>query len=78
MQKSKFPWEIGHMFVTEDLYNAPIDIKTVEVPELSDHDPIIANYIIKKNSLSRTNVKFTLNLSPPLKIVYFCPSAYAI
>ena len=36
------------MFATEDLYNALTDIKTLEVPELSDHDPIIANFDIKK------------------------------
>ena len=36
------------MFATEDLYNALINIKTVEVPELSDHHPIIANFVIKK------------------------------
>ena len=46
--KSKFPWEIDHMFATEDLYNALTDIKTIEVPELSDHDPIIANFDIDK------------------------------
>ena len=45
--KSKFPWEIDHMFATEDLYNALTDVKTIDVPELSDHDPIIANFDIK-------------------------------
>lgn len=46
--RSKFPWELDHMFATEDLYNALTDIKTIEVPELSDHDPIIANFDINK------------------------------
>ena len=46
--RSKFPWELDLMFATEDLYNALTDIKTIEVPELSDHDPIIANFDIDK------------------------------
>ena len=41
---SKFPWELDHMFATEDLYNALKDIKTIEVPELSDHNPIVAKF----------------------------------
>lgn len=45
--RSKFPWELDHMFATEDLYNSLTDINTVEVQELSDHDPIIANFNIK-------------------------------
>ena len=45
--RSKFPWELDHMFATEDLYNSLFDINTLEVPELSDHDPIIANFKIK-------------------------------
>ena len=45
--RSKFPWELDHMFATEDLYNSLTDINTLEVPELSDHDPIIANFNIK-------------------------------
>ena len=35
------------MFATEDLYNSLTDINTLEVTELSDHDPIIANFNIK-------------------------------
>jgi len=47
--RSKFPWELDHMFATEYLYNSLTDIKTLEVPELSDHDPIVANFdIIQK------------------------------
>ena len=41
---SKFPWELDHMFATEHLYKALTDIQTIEVAELSDHDPIIANF----------------------------------
>ena len=42
--KSQFPWELDHMFATEDLYARLTDIRTVEVPKLSDHDPIIADF----------------------------------
>ena len=42
--RSKFPWELDHMFATEDLYGRLTDIRTVEVPELSDHDPIVADF----------------------------------
>ena len=45
--RSKFPWELDYMFATEDLYNSLTDINTLEVPELSDHNPIIANFDIK-------------------------------
>ena len=42
--RSKFPWELDHMFATENLYERLTDIRTVEVPELSDHDPIVADF----------------------------------
>ena len=45
--RSKFPWEIDHMFATQDLYNSLTKIKTIEVPKLSDHDPIIAEFDVK-------------------------------
>ncbi len=41
---SKFPWELDHMFATEDLYKSLLNIETCKVPKLSDHDPIIANF----------------------------------
>ena len=41
---SKFPWELDHMFTTEELYKSLIDIKIHKVPDLSDHDLIIANF----------------------------------
>jgi len=44
--RSKFPWEIDHMFATQDLYNSLTNIKTIKVPQLSDHDPIIATFNI--------------------------------
>ena len=42
--RSKFPWELDHMFATENLYERLTDIHTVEVLELSDHDPIVADF----------------------------------
>ena len=42
--RSKFPWEIDHMFVTDELYDRLTDARTIEVPELSDHDPIVADF----------------------------------
>lgn len=42
--RSKFPWELDHMFATENLYERLTDIRTIEVPELSDHDPIVADF----------------------------------
>jgi len=45
--RSKFPWEIDHMFATQDLFNSLTNIKTIKVPQLSDHDPIIAEFDIK-------------------------------
>ena len=45
--RSKFPWELDHMFATKDLYNSINDINTLEVQELSDHDPVIASFNIK-------------------------------
>ena len=42
--KSNFPWELDHIFATENLYNS---LKKVDVPyvaALSDHDPIIATF----------------------------------
>jgi len=32
------------MFATENLYERLTDIRTIEVPELSDHDPIVADF----------------------------------
>ena len=45
--RSKFPWEIDHMFATQDLFNSLTNIKTIKVPQLSDHDPIIAEFDVK-------------------------------
>ena len=42
--RSQFPWELDHMFATEDLYARLTEIRTIEVPELSDHDPIVADF----------------------------------
>ena len=42
--KSQFPWEIDHMFATEILYARLTKIRTIEVPEFSDHDPIVADF----------------------------------
>ena len=42
--RSKFPWEIDHMFATEGLYNRLNNIQTIKVPDLSDHDPVIADF----------------------------------
>jgi len=42
--RSDFPWELDHMFATKELYSHLNQIQTLEVPELSDHDPIIADF----------------------------------
>jgi len=42
--RSKFPWELDHMFATEVLYSRLTEIRTVAVPDLSDHDPIVADF----------------------------------
>lgn len=41
---SKYPWELDHMFVTDELFEA---LKAADVPNtknLSDHNPIIAEF----------------------------------
>ena len=42
--KSNFPWEIDHMFATEGLYQSLSAIEVVKTDELSDHNPIVADY----------------------------------
>lgn len=42
--KSEFPWELDHIFMTKELYDRLRNIETIEVPELSDHDPIVADF----------------------------------
>ena len=42
--KSKFPWELDHMFATDDLYKRLKEITVPEVSNLSDHDPIVAHF----------------------------------
>ena len=42
--KSKFPWELDHMFATDDLYKCLKEISVPEVSNLSDHDPIVAHF----------------------------------
>ena len=44
--RSKYPWELDHMFATEELYKSLVGIETYQVPKLSDHDPIIAEFKI--------------------------------
>ena len=41
--RSKFPYELDHMFAAETLYARLTKIQTVEVPELSDYDLIVAD-----------------------------------
>ena len=44
--RSKYPWELDHMFATEELYKSLVGIEIYQVPKLSDHDPIIAEFKI--------------------------------
>jgi len=43
---SKYPWELDHMFVTKELYESLDKIKLLNAPNLSDHDPILADFKI--------------------------------
>ena len=45
--KSRYPWEIDHMFCTDHLYAALKSINVLDdevVKELSDHNPIVAEF----------------------------------
>jgi exonuclease III len=42
--RSKFPWELDHMFATENLYERLNNIEVVTANTLSDHDPIVADF----------------------------------
>lgn len=42
--RSKFPWELDHMFATEGLYQRLSSIEVVASDGLSDHYPIVADY----------------------------------
>ncbi len=42
--KSKYPWEIDHMFATNGLHQRLTSIDVVGAEELSDHNPIVANF----------------------------------
>ena len=44
--RSKFPWELDHMFVTPDLYKSLTNIEVVAATTMSDHDPIVADFEI--------------------------------
>lgn len=43
--KSKFPWELDHMFATPNLYEKLDSINVIPATNLSDHDPIVADFI---------------------------------
>ena len=43
--KSKFPWELDHMFATPNLYEKLDRINVIPATNLSDHDPIVAGFI---------------------------------
>ena len=42
--KSKFPWELDHMFATEELFVGLTDILVPDTQNLSDHNPIVADF----------------------------------
>ena len=42
--RSKFPWELDHMFATEELFDCLTQIDVPDASALSDHDPIIADF----------------------------------
>ena len=42
--KSDYPWELDHMFVTKNLYHRLQQIEVYACPELSDHYPIVADF----------------------------------
>ena len=42
--RSKYPWEIDHMFAIEESYKSLVSIEICKVPKLSYNDPIIANF----------------------------------
>jgi len=49
MVNSRYPWELDHMFCTNNLYEKLKNIEVLnnsQVEELSDHNPIIANFDI--------------------------------
>ena len=45
-RRSKFPWELDHMFATQELFDALTNITIPETQTLSDHNPIIAQFDI--------------------------------
>jgi|APSaa5957512535_1039671.scaffolds.fasta_scaffold43723_3 exonuclease III len=42
--KGNFPWELDHMFCTKELYDCLKRISVQNTKELSDHNPIIADF----------------------------------
>ena len=45
--RSKFPWELDHMFVTDELYDRLKSISVFvddHIISLSDHNPIVADF----------------------------------
>ena len=42
--KGNFPWELDHMFCTKELYDCLKRINVQNTEELSDHNPIIADF----------------------------------
>ena len=42
--RSKFPWELDHMFATPGLYERLDKIEVINVPDKSDHDLIVADF----------------------------------
>ena len=42
--KENFPWELDHMFCTKELYDCLKRINVQNTEELSDHNPIIADF----------------------------------
>ena len=42
--KGNFPWELDHMFCTKELYDCLKRINVQNTEELSDHNPIVADF----------------------------------
>ena len=46
--RSKFPWELDHMFATKELFDSLTNIVVPQTRDLSDHNPIIADFDFKQ------------------------------
>ena len=46
--RSKFPWELDHMFATKELFDSLTNIVVPQTKNLSDHNPIIADFDFKQ------------------------------